>query len=126
MSTEGVYGVIVSDRLLVLPVTDELDALFAPYRETLSVGEVAELLGMTKQGIYLWLRDGVIPGYKVGTSWFILRDELKKALREGSNRRPAQTGDDGSSGQDGSAQGSAGQGSSGQGDAGDGDTDSGG
>lgn len=78
------------DRVLVLPVTDELDALFVPYRETLTVGEVAELLGMTKQGIYLWLRDGVIPGYKVGTSWFILRDELKKALRAGSNQRKFQ------------------------------------
>lgn len=74
-------------------VTDELDALFAPYRETLTVGEVAELLGMTKQGIYLWLRDGVIPGYKVGTSWFILRDELKKALRAGSNQHRTTTKD---------------------------------
>jgi excisionase family DNA binding protein len=41
---------------------------------------------MTKQGVYNWLRDGVIPGYKLGSSWFILRDDLKEAMRHGSNR----------------------------------------
>lgn len=76
-------------RVEVWTVTDAVDALFAGRKETLSVPEVAELLGMTKQGIYHWLRDGVIPGYKVGTSWFILRDELKETLRAGANpRRP--------------------------------------
>ena len=69
----------------VLPVTDGLDALFEGRAATLSAPEVADMLGMTKQGIYHWLRDGVIPGYKVGTTWFILRDELKDTLRKGSN-----------------------------------------
>ena len=69
----------------VLPVTDGLDALFEGRDATLSAPEVAEMLGMTKQGIYHWLRDGVIPGYKVGTTWFILRDELKETLRKGAN-----------------------------------------
>lgn len=70
-------------------MTEGLDALFEGRRETLSAPEVAELLGMTKQGVYHWLRDGVIPGYKLGSQWFILREELKAALREGANpRRP--------------------------------------
>jgi excisionase family DNA binding protein len=67
-------------------VTDPLDALFEGRKPTLEAGEVAELLGMTKQGVYNWLRDGVIPGYKLGSSWFILRDDLKEAMRHGSNR----------------------------------------
>lgn len=66
-------------------MTDGLDALFEGRRATLTAPEVAEILGMTKQGVYHWLRDGVIPGYKVGTTWFILRDELKETLRKGSN-----------------------------------------
>lgn len=68
------------------PVTDPLDALFEGRKPTLEAGEVAELLGMTKQGVYNWLRDGVIPGYKLGNSWFILRDDLKEAMRRGSNQ----------------------------------------
>lgn len=66
---------------------DALDALFEGRADTLTAQEVADLLRMTKQGVYNWLRDGVIPGYKVGTSWFILRDELKATLRAGGNAR---------------------------------------
>lgn len=72
-------------HLRALPVTDGLDALFKGLAPTLTAPEVAELLGMTKQGVYNWLRDGVIPGYKLGNTWFVLRDELKEALRHGAN-----------------------------------------
>ncbi len=83
------YG---SMRSGVASMTDGLDALFEGRGPTLSAGEVAELLGMTKQGVYHWLRDGVLPGYKVGTTWFILRDELKETLRKGANAGPARSG----------------------------------
>lgn len=66
-------------------MTDAIDKLFDGRGATLSVAEVAEILGMTKQGIYYWLRDGVLPGYKVGTTWFIVTSELKEALRQGKN-----------------------------------------
>ncbi|WP_242493916.1 helix-turn-helix domain-containing protein [Sanguibacter massiliensis] len=72
-------------------MTEPLDALFEGLNNTLDVGEVAELLGLTKQSVYNWLRDGVIPGYKLGSVWVILRDDLKEALRDGSNR-PQQGG----------------------------------
>ena len=68
-------------------VTSALDALFEGRSATLTVPEVAEILGMTKPGVYKWLKDGVIPGYKVGATWFILRDELKATLQAGSNAR---------------------------------------
>ncbi|MFE9235201.1 helix-turn-helix domain-containing protein [Cellulosimicrobium funkei] len=68
-------------------MTSALDALFEGREATLSVPEVAEILGMTKPGVYKWLKDGVIPGYKVGATWFILRDELKATLQAGSNAR---------------------------------------
>lgn len=76
-------------RLRVGPVTSGLDALFAGRKETLTVPEVANMLGMTKPGVYKWLKDGVLPGYKVGATWFILRDELKETLRAGANVRRA-------------------------------------
>ncbi len=74
-------------RLPVPPVTSGLDALFKGRKETLTVPEVAEMLNVTKPGIYKWLKDGVIPGYKIGSTWFILRDELKEALEAGANAR---------------------------------------
>ncbi len=73
------------------PVTDSLDAVFDGYGPLLSAPEVAQLLGMTKQGVYHWLREGVIPGYKLGTTWFISVEELKAELRRGANPRDRKT-----------------------------------
>lgn len=72
-------------------VTDGLDSLFAGRSDILTVQEVADLLRMNKAGVYKWLKEGVIPGYHRGRSWFIVRDELKEWMRLGSNqgRAPA-------------------------------------
>lgn len=64
-----------------------LDALFEGQPPTMGAGDVAELLGLTKQAVYGWLREGTIPGYKLGSTWFVVRDELKEAMRAGSNAR---------------------------------------
>ncbi|MCG7444429.1 DNA binding domain, excisionase family [Mycobacteroides abscessus subsp. abscessus] len=64
---------------------DSLDALFSDAPKTMAVGDVASLLGVTKQSVYVWLRDGVIPGYKVGNTWFVLSEDLKKTMRAGRN-----------------------------------------
>ena len=74
-------------QLSVPPVTSGLDALFEGRNETLTVPEVAKMLGVTKPGVYKWLNTGVIPGYKLGATWFILRDELKQTLEAGANIR---------------------------------------
>ena len=68
-------------------MTRELDALFGDLPLTLSVQDVAQMFNLTKPGVYKWLRDGVIPGYKLGSTWFILRDELKTQLEAASNHR---------------------------------------
>lgn len=59
----------------------------------MTAAQVAELLNLTKQGVYNWLRDGVIPGYKVGTTWFIVTDELRQTLRAGANTPRLQGGE---------------------------------
>lgn len=74
-------------------MTDHIDALFQDFGPTLTVPQVAETLGVTKQAVYHWLRDGVIPGYKVGTSWFILRDEIVETMRSGANARKGHPGE---------------------------------
>ena len=66
---------------------DALDQLFEQDPPTLGPAEVAERLGTTQKTIYAWLRQGIIPGYKVGTTWLIIRDELKDSLRQGANAK---------------------------------------
>jgi excisionase family DNA binding protein len=77
----AVWALAVSDE----QGHDALDALFAGRPETLSVEEVAELFNISKQNAYAWLREGVIPGYKLGTTWRVIRDELKETMRRGAN-----------------------------------------
>lgn len=74
--------------------TAALDALFAGRPETLSVEEVAELLNISRQNAYAWLRDGVIPGYKLGATWRVIRDELKETMRLGANSPSSRKHDD--------------------------------
>ena len=80
-------------ELWTLPVSGEreqaLDALFAGRPDVLSVEDVAEVLNVTRTNVYAWLRDGVIPGYKLGTTWRVLREELKATMATGANaQRP--------------------------------------
>ncbi len=62
-----------------------LDDLFARYPEHLSVKELAEVLGVTTPTAYTWLQRGMVPGYKVGGAWVILRDEVRDQLAAGRN-----------------------------------------
>jgi excisionase family DNA binding protein len=66
---------------------DAVDRLFDQSPPTLGATEVAERLGVSAKSVYAWLKDGLIPGYKIGTTWFVIRDELKDTLRKGANKR---------------------------------------
>lgn len=78
-----------------LAMKDAIDDLFEGKPETLDPTEVAQLLGKTRQSIYKWLNEGTIPGYQIGSSWIIIRDELKAVLRGGGNAGKSQkTGTD--------------------------------
>lgn len=71
-----------------LSMSDSIDKLFEGQPATMTAGDVAGVMGLSKQAVYKWLHDEVIPGYKLGNTWFILRDDLKDAMRAGSNLRP--------------------------------------
>lgn len=65
-----------------------LDDFFRDVPDQLGVKDVATLLGVSTQGVYTWLNDGILPGYRIGKTWFILREDLKELMRAGSNRPP--------------------------------------
>lgn len=62
-----------------------LDSLFEGLPPRLDVNQVAELLGVSTKGVYAWLQSGTIPGYQVGRTWIIVRDELRATLMSGRN-----------------------------------------
>ena len=62
-----------------------LEDLFADEPRMLSVGRVAEVLGLSPKGVYKWIEEGSLPAYKVSGRWFIVREELITTLQRGSN-----------------------------------------
>lgn len=49
--------------------------------EILTVEEVAEFLKTKPATVRKWLRDGELPGRKIGGEWRVIRDELEAFLR---------------------------------------------
>ena len=49
----------------------------------LSVDEVAEYLGVSKDTVYAWITDKGMPGYKVGRFWKFKRDDVDAWVRVG-------------------------------------------
>lgn len=66
-------------------MADAIDRLFEGYPPALSVNELGDLLGISKNAVYDMVKRGTIPAYRLGGRWFVVRDELKEKLRAGSN-----------------------------------------
>ena len=49
----------------------------------LSVDEIAEYLGVTRETIYAWLSKKGLPGHRVGRLWKFKRDEIDGWVRAG-------------------------------------------
>ncbi len=64
------------------------DEMFSELPNLLRVSQVAQLLGKTSQGVLRWINTGVLPAYKLGDTWFILRDDLRDAMFVGGNLYP--------------------------------------
>ncbi len=58
------------------------DEMFSELPNLLRVSQVARLLG---PGVLRWINTGVLPAYKLGDTWFILRDDLRDAMSAGGN-----------------------------------------
>lgn len=71
-------------------MSDALDHVFEQLPERLDVDQLTEVLGLSNRAItYRWLRDGRIPAIKLGTTWVILRDDVKEHMRAHYNRPAA-------------------------------------
>ena len=49
----------------------------------LSVDEIAEYIGISRDTIYSWLRENKIPGHRAGHLWKFKRAEVDQWLRAG-------------------------------------------
>jgi excisionase family DNA binding protein len=49
----------------------------------MSVDEIAEYLGVSKDTVYSWVNDKGMPGYKVGRFWKFKRDDVDAWVRAG-------------------------------------------
>ena len=65
-----------------------MDELFDGYPEHLTVPQLADVLGVKRTTAYRWLQTGLVPGYKIGGAWVILRDEVRDLLASGRNVPP--------------------------------------
>jgi excisionase family DNA binding protein len=54
--------------------------------DILSVRETAEILQVTDKTVRRWLRDGIIPGKKLGSLWRINYGQLVESIRKAQEK----------------------------------------
>ncbi|MBU1912348.1 MAG: helix-turn-helix domain-containing protein [Candidatus Omnitrophica bacterium] len=52
----------------------------------MTVKEIAEYLSVHPMTIYKYVQDGKIPAFKIGASWRIRRDSIKKWMDENEHK----------------------------------------
>ncbi len=55
----------------------------------LSVDEMAEYLGVSKDTVYAWVTGKGMPGYKVGRFWKFKKEDVDGWVREGGAASPS-------------------------------------
>jgi excisionase family DNA binding protein len=71
----------------------EIDRIFRDLPVHLTVPQLCQALGVSRGTVYEWLKTGVVPAYKMGSTWVILRDEVLEHVRSTRNIPAAPTGD---------------------------------
>ena len=79
---------------MMVAVTPGIKKLFERYRdERLTPEDVAEAIGLEPSTIRRQLRDGELPGYRLGTGakaqWVLVKSEVIDVLRSRWNQDPA-------------------------------------
>lgn len=66
--------------------TDEhLDALLAPYPESMTPAEMAAVLRLTEETVRRQLGEGKLPGYRMNRHWVTGKSELRAYLQSRHN-----------------------------------------
>ena len=74
-------------------IVTRVDDLFDRFPEHLSVEDLAQVLGVTRNTAYRWLQQGDVPAYQISGKdggravWVILRDEVKDWFVQHRNQR---------------------------------------
>lgn len=55
--------------------------------ESLTVGEIAQYLGVSIKTVYRWLRNGRLPARRAGWFWLVRREDLQRWMHERESRR---------------------------------------
>lgn len=55
-------------------------------KQVMTVKEIAEYLGVHPMTIYKYVQDGKIPAFKIGASWRIRRESIKKWMDENEHK----------------------------------------
>jgi excisionase family DNA binding protein len=59
----------------------------AKSKQVMTVKDVAEYLDVHPMTIYKYVQEGNIPAFKIGASWRIRRDSIKKWIQENEQKR---------------------------------------
>jgi len=55
-------------------------------KQVMTVKEIAEYLDVHPMTIYKYVQDGKIPAFKIGASWRIRRDSIRKWMDENEHK----------------------------------------
>ena len=58
----------------------------AKAKQVMTVKEIAEYMGVHPMTIYKYVQDGKIPAFKIGASWRIRKDSIKKWMDENEHK----------------------------------------
>jgi excisionase family DNA binding protein len=58
----------------------------AKFKQVMTVKEIAEYLGVHPMTIYKYVQEGKIPAFKIGASWRIRRESIKKWMDENEHK----------------------------------------
>lgn len=59
----------------------------AKSKQVMTVKEIAEYLDVHPMTIYKYVQGGKIPAFKIGASWRIRRDSIKKWIEESEKKK---------------------------------------
>ena len=74
---------LLSLFLIDLFLVDDATLAVDVERRVYFVSEVAEILGVSRQTVLKYIKNGIVPGLRVGGRYLIMKDEFDTFLRSG-------------------------------------------
>lgn len=65
------------------PIDPRLDQALSRFAPLLTSRDLQKIFGVGEKPVYRFLDEGMVPAYRLGRRWFILRDQLRDAIAAG-------------------------------------------